>query len=74
MGKYETLTIFQELYDSEINFEISTFWDGGFTAKLGDEQNGFKAERICKSMMEAAEFLEREALIYFPHSIFAEWR
>jgi len=32
----------QAMYDSEINFSISTFWDGGFDWKLGDAMNGFK--------------------------------
>lgn len=33
--------IFKLLYDNEINFTISTFWDAGYTVKLGDELNGF---------------------------------
>ncbi len=37
----EDMDQFQALYDSKINFTISTFWDGGFTWKLGDELNGF---------------------------------
>lgn len=32
------------LYDHEINFLLSSFWDGGYTAKLGDEMNGFTAQ------------------------------
>jgi len=34
--------VIDALYDSEINCSVSTFWDGGFTMKLGDEMNGFK--------------------------------
>jgi hypothetical protein len=34
----------QRLYDSEINFELSCFWDGGFIWKLGDSANGYAAE------------------------------
>lgn len=33
--------IFKLLYDNEINFTISTFWDAGYTVKLGGELNGF---------------------------------
>jgi hypothetical protein len=35
--------VIQALYDSEINCSISSFWDGGFMVKLGDEYNGFEA-------------------------------
>jgi hypothetical protein len=35
----------QDLYAEEINCGISSFWDGGFTAWIGDEMNGRKAER-----------------------------
>lgn len=31
-------------YKSEINVEISTFWDGGWDVKLGDPMNGYLAE------------------------------
>lgn len=30
-----------KLYDREINFEISCFWDAGFRIRLGDRINGF---------------------------------
>lgn len=55
-------SIFQHLYDREINFSISSFWDGGFTVKLGDEMNGFKAETCVNSMQEAAAWLSLHAL------------
>ncbi len=34
----------EKLYRLEINCEISSFWDGGWTYRLGDRVNGFKAE------------------------------
>lgn len=42
------------LYRSEINVSISTFWDGGWDVKLGDEMNGFVAETTihCPSTVE----------------------
>ena len=35
----------QKIYDSEINVRISWLWDGGIDIRLGDEMNGFLAER-----------------------------
>jgi hypothetical protein len=32
----------QKIYDSEINVEISWFWDSGITIKLGDPMNGYR--------------------------------
>ena len=37
-------TVLARLYRSEINVSISTFWDGGWDVKLGDDMNGFEAE------------------------------
>ena len=34
--------ILRRLYDSEINIEISSFWDGGYDFRIGDTANGFK--------------------------------
>jgi len=43
----------QEIYNNEINFEISCFWDGGFTVKLGDNMNGFIWEDTFDTLMDA---------------------
>jgi hypothetical protein len=51
----------QALYDAEVNFAIETFWDAGFKAKLGDALNGFVAERECRTLAEAADWLLSEA-------------
>ena len=53
--------VIDALYESEINCSVDTFWDGGYTVKLGDEMNGFVAEKECKSSREAAEFLDKAA-------------
>lgn len=37
--------VMRDLYASEINCGIESFWDGGFTAWIGDDSNGIKAER-----------------------------
>lgn len=33
------------LYRHEINVQIASFWDAGYTVRLGDEDNGFRAEQ-----------------------------
>jgi len=65
------MSVFQRLYDSEINASISTFWDGGFDVKIGDEMNGFMAETNVASFAEAEAWLEAEAKRLFPVSLFA---
>lgn len=42
-----TLTeVLKYLYEQEQNVEISSFWDAGWTFRLGDRANGFIAESI----------------------------
>ena len=66
------LGVFQDLYDSEINFIISTFWDAGYKVKLGDEMNGFKDESDClNNMIEVIQELTRMAILHYPDSSFA---
>jgi hypothetical protein len=62
----------QMLYDSEIHFELSCFWDGGFIWKLGDCTNGYSAEGHADSVDEAIMQLRDAALIHFPQSEFAK--
>jgi len=42
----------QRIYDSEINAEITWFWDGGFTVRLGDKMNGFLAEEEVNALAD----------------------
>ncbi len=58
--------IAQRLYDSEINFSISCFWDGGFTVKIGDELNGFVAKETVGTYDEALAWLELTADEHYP--------
>lgn len=37
------LQAMQYLYEHEINCSISSFWDGGWEVKIGDDMNGFKS-------------------------------
>lgn len=60
----------QDIYDSEINFSISTFWDGGFDWKLGDEMNGYKAEGGTFTFGEAVESLALATHQHYPESLF----
>lgn len=64
----------QELYNSEINWSISTFWDGGFDWKLGDNMNGWKATGCAYTLEETADALAKAARKYFPNSEFAKHR
>ena len=38
-------TELQRIYDSEINVRIDWLWDGGIDVRLGDELNGYLAQR-----------------------------
>ena len=61
------------LYDSEINVEISSFWDGGWTVKIGDQMNGFKAEMTFDDLDEnTARWLTKTACELYPESVFAK--
>lgn len=60
----------QRLYDSEINFHISCFWDGGFHVSLGDDMNGFDAETQVHTFAEALVWLDQEARKQYPDSLY----
>jgi hypothetical protein len=64
-------TVFERLYNSEINFDVSCFWDGGFDVKLGDGMNGFKAWTTVRTWAEVEPWLEAQALVHFPNSVFS---
>lgn len=64
----------QRLYDSEINFSVSCFWDGGFEVKLGDEMNGFIAKAELYSWPDVLEWLDQTARKEYPESLYATGR
>ena len=67
------LETLQALYDSEINFHLSTFWDGGFAAKLGDDMNGYVWEEDeFETLKEAVAALAAAAKRIYPDSTFAK--
>ena len=70
-------SVIDALYASEINCSLSTFWDGGIEVKLGDEMNGFVAEKNVKTTAQAAAWLDSAAREHYPESTYAlgkkEW-
>jgi len=63
-------SVLKDIYDSEINFRIDTFWHG-MTARLGDETHGIKVETSVFEWHEAEAWLKEKALEHFPDSRFA---
>jgi hypothetical protein len=64
--------IFEGLYDSEINFEVSGFYDAGFDVRLGNHLNGFLVKGKVETWAEAETWLRDQALTHFPNSKFAQ--
>jgi hypothetical protein len=64
--------IFQRLYDSEINFTVSCFWDDGFEVKLGDPMNGYEAQDKLATWAEVEPWLRRAAILHYPDSKFTK--
>jgi hypothetical protein len=70
-GKTPGLSVLQRLYDSQINFEVSAFWDTGFELKLGDPIGGYKARTNVKTWTEAERWFAYMARRHYPASVFA---
>src|SRR3954452_16596111 len=72
----DLLRVLSELYESEINCGMDTFWDAGLNVWIGDELNGCDSEiQFNKGEFDkAAEWLEQEALRLYPDSQFAQRR
>lgn len=66
----------QAIQDSEINFQIETFWDMGFVVKLGDDLNGLKAENCFRDkdggLQAAVNWLVEQTVKCYPDSDFAK--
>jgi hypothetical protein len=65
------MSIMQDLYYSEINVSVTSFWDSGFKVKLGDETNGFVAEARFQYWGQVEPWLRDKAIKHFPDSLFA---
>ena len=63
----------QALHDSEINCRLESFYDGGWTAWLGDEMNGFPFAKVRgDTFEECVSALADQACAVFPESVFAD--
>lgn len=71
MNTIETL---QKIQDSEINFQIKTFWDNGFMIQLGDNVNGIVVDEeiYSDSLQECVDQLVEKVLEHYPESRFAK--
>lgn len=72
------LNVLEDLYDSEINCGLSSFWDSGFNVWIGDEANGYAAranvdphDRDPAWLRNAAAWLRDQACALYPDSEFA---
>jgi hypothetical protein len=70
----EILQTLADLYASEINVKISTFWDAGYDWALGDELNGFWATGNARTFSGAVEHLADAAMTHYPESACAKAR
>ena len=68
----QLVSIFQQLYDSEINFSVSCSRDGGFQVTLGDALNGYASETVVESWDEVEPWLRAQAQLHYPESQFAK--
>lgn len=62
----------QAIYDSEINVEISWFWDCGVTVRLGDQMNGFQAEETLATIAEIVPWLQEAIAHFYPDSTYSQ--
>lgn len=68
----DKITILQAIQDSEINFQILTFWDMGFIMQLGDETNGIKIERDFENLADGVDWLVEQVKKHYPKSTFVK--
>jgi len=71
----------QKIYDSEINFTINSFWDGGIVFKLGDGIGGYYETKGFHSPMYdnhsfryGVEWLINQVMKYYPDSEYSQKR
>lgn len=67
--------VMRNLYASEINCGIESFWDGGFTAWIGDDMNGRKEEGHFEANAlnsEVGQWFHDAAIKTFPDSEYAK--
>lgn len=64
--------LLNDLYGSEINISIETFFDRGYTIKFGDDINGFKKEITLYTLTGIKSFLIDKGKELYPESEFAK--
>jgi len=71
--RHDFAAVLRALYGSEINVSVSSFWDGGWGVRLGDDWNGFDADKEFPNdqLDDAAVWLIEQALVLYPDSVFA---
>nr|WP_162759298.1 hypothetical protein [Brucella intermedia] len=62
------LEVLKAAYDSDINIYLASFWDGGWEVRIGDEMDGFRAERRLRDIGKVAVWLKEEIILLFPDS------
>ena len=65
--------VMQQLYDSEINVSVSSFWDGGWQWQLGDDMNGFELAGTAEDWDSTVYELAETAATEYPDSVFKTW-
>lgn len=69
MNTTNGIEIFDKFYKAEINIQISSFWDGGFTVKIGDEMNGYSHEEAwIKEFSNVIKWFEEKYKELHSHS------
>lgn len=64
--------VLDDLYGSEINCGIQSFWDGHWSAWLGDDMNGRVVEDHALKFDEIAPWLHKSAIEHYPNSDYAK--
>jgi hypothetical protein len=64
--------VLDDLYGSEINCGIQSFWDGYWSAWLGDDMNGRVVEEHALKFDEIAAWLDKQARKFYPNSTYAK--
>lgn len=66
--------VLTRLYASELNCEVSSFWDARWRVRLGDKQNGFMADSMdMLELPDVAAWLCAEVPKHYPDTPFAKW-
>lgn len=64
--------VLTHLYESGINCSLSSDWDGGWHATIGNQPGGgFVAEAWVGSLDEAVAWLHQQGRAHFPQSDYA---